>query len=124
MLSDQAGLDWTVDSAGTGAWHAGSPPDPRMIEAAARRGIDLTPLRARQAEPEDFLRFDHVYAMDRNNYADLEDLMPENATAQLHLFLENAEVPDPYYGGDAGFEHVLDLIQDQMDRVFKTLRQS
>lgn len=123
MLKKQHGLDWLIDSAGTGAWHAGSPPDPRMIEAASRRDIDLSPLRARQAEPDDFLRFDHIYAMDRNNYADLEDLMPETATAQLHLFLENAEVPDPYYGGDAGFEHILDLIQNRMDLLLKTLRQ-
>ncbi|MEP1143973.1 MAG: low molecular weight protein-tyrosine-phosphatase [Henriciella sp.] len=121
-VSAREGLDWHVDGAGTGAWHVGSPPDLRMTAAAAKRGIDLTPLRARQTEPGDFLRFDHIYAMDRNNYADLLDLRPEDASAELHLFLGDAEVPDPYYGGDAGFEHVLNLIQDRMEIVLETLR--
>lgn len=121
-VSAREGLDWYVDGAGTGAWHVGSPPDARMTAAAAKRGIDLSPLRARQAEPDDFRRFDHIYAMDRNNYSDLQDIRPNQAAAELHLFLGNAEVPDPYYGGDAGFEHVLDLIQDRMEIVLETLR--
>ncbi|MCR9270457.1 MAG: low molecular weight phosphotyrosine protein phosphatase [Hyphomonadaceae bacterium] len=116
------GLDWTIDSAGTGAWHAGEPPDPRMIEAAAARGIDLTPLRARQAVTEDFQRFDHIFAMDHRNYEDLAAIRPSGTGADLHLFLETAEVPDPYYGGDQGFEQVLDLIQDRMEIVFQTLK--
>lgn len=121
MVAD-ANLDWTIDSAGTGAWHVGAPPDPRMIAAATARGIDLHPLRARQAEAGDFHRFDHIYAMDRSNHADLADLQPADGTAQLHLFLENADVPDPYYGGDAGFDHVLDLIQTRLKTMFDTLR--
>ncbi|MEL6862058.1 MAG: low molecular weight protein-tyrosine-phosphatase, partial [Pseudomonadota bacterium] len=96
MAADR-GLDWYIDSAGTGAWHVGNPPDPRMIEAAAMRGIDLTPLHARQAEPDDFLRFDHIFAMDRSNLADLSAIRPSNAPASLDLFLGDADVPDPYY---------------------------
>lgn len=114
-------LDWRIDSAGTGAWHAGSPPDPRMIEAAAERGIDLTPLRARQAEPDDFLRFDHIFAMDRSNLSDLTAMQPQNGRASLQLFLETDEVPDPYYGGPDGFERVLDLIEARMEILFRTL---
>lgn len=120
-LADQRGLDWVIDSAGTGAWHVGNPPDPRMAAAAAKRGIDLAPLRARQAKAEDFLRFDHIFAMDWNNLADLERLRPSKATASLNLFLQDAEVPDPYYGGADGFEHVLDLISERMETLFETL---
>ena len=117
------GLDWQVDSAGTGAWHVGHPPDNRMISAAANRGVDLTQLRARQAEADDFFRFDYVFAMDRNNLADLELIQPANAPARLSLFLETGDVPDPYYGGDDGFDHVLDLISDRLETVFQTLSQ-
>lgn len=117
------GLDWRIDSAGTGAWHVGKQPDNRMMTAALVRGIDLSPLRARQAEPDDFLRFDHIYAMDESNLADLEQIRPQNATARLSLFLEHGDVPDPYYGGDDGFEHVLDLISDRMEILFDRLQQ-
>ena len=120
-LIAERGLDWTIDSAGTGAWHAGHPPDPRMTKTAANRGIDLSPLRARQAQAEDFLRFDHIFAMDQSNLADLERLRPPKAPATLSLFLQGADVPDPYYGGADGFEHVLDLISARMETVFETL---
>ena len=114
QLSDQLALGWTVDSAGTGAWHVGSAPDDRMTRAAAARGIDLSSLRARQVLADDFYRFDHIFAMDRQNYADLDELRPRDATARLHLFLQSDSVPDPYYGGDDGFEHVLDLIENRL----------
>lgn len=120
-LAAARGLDWQIDSAGTGAWHIGNPPDNRMVAAAAARGLDLSPLRARQAEPDDFLRFDHIFAMDEHNLADLEQIQPENARATLHLFLSRGNVPDPYYGGDDGFEHVLDLITDRMQTLFNHL---
>ena len=115
------GLDWQIDSAGTGGWHIGDPPDPRMVEAAAARGIDLSSLRARQAAPEDFRRFDHVYAMDRSNFANLSTIRPPGAPASLDLFLGDAEVPDPYYGGADGFDHVLDLISARMETLFDQL---
>lgn len=106
-----------IDSAGTAGWHAGKPPDPRAIQAAARRGVDLSTLRARQVKASDFETFDFVLAMDSANYDDLSSLRPPNPRATLAKFLSFAgpnapeDVPDPYYGGDEGFNHVLDLIE-------------
>ncbi len=107
-----------VDSAGTGDWHIGRPPDSRMQSAATSRGYDLSQLRARQVTVEDFHQFDYVLAMDLNNLADLKAMQPEGSRAQLQLFLDFArntslrEVPDPYYGGEAGFYEVIDLVED------------
>jgi protein-tyrosine phosphatase len=104
-----------VDSAGTGSWHIGSPPDARSQRHAARRGYDLSPLRARQVSEDDFHRFDLILAMDHDNLADLQRLAPEGAArAELRLFAE-IEVPDPYTGGPDGFERVLDLIEARAD---------
>lgn len=106
-----------VDSAGTGSWHIGNPPDPRTREAAARRGYDLDHLRARRVERQDFERFDYVIAMDRKNLDDLRRLQPPTFGGHLDLLLAFdpslgvAEVPDPYNGGEQGFEHVLDLVE-------------
>lgn len=110
-------LELDIDSAGTADYHVGEPPDRRTVGAARRRGYDLGGLRARQVLPDDFNRFDYVLAMDRANFAELEHLRPEGATARLGLFLEFApeanelEVPDPYYGGVEDFERVLDLCE-------------
>ena len=123
-LVDHRNLDWQIDSAGTGGWHVGDPPDPRMVEAAAARGIDLSPLRARQASRGDFDAFDHVYAMDRSNLINLRKIRPQTARASLDLFLRDAEVPDPYYGGKDGFDHVLDLISARMETLFDHLTAS
>ena len=107
----------TVDSAGTGDWHIGKAPDPRAQKAARRRGFNLSGLRARQAGPADFHRFDYVLAMDRDNHADLAYLCPPGEDHRLALLLDFApevdvrDVPDPYYGGAEGFEHMLDLIE-------------
>jgi protein-tyrosine phosphatase len=107
-----------IDSAGTHDYHVGKSPDPRSVEAAARRGIDLMPLRARQVSDEDFDRFDYVLAMDRDNQAALLARSPARARDRVRLFMEFAarpdmpEVPDPYYGGPAGFELVLDLVEE------------
>jgi protein-tyrosine phosphatase len=109
------GFALEVDSAGTADYHIGSAPDPRSQRAALRRGIDLSGLRARQVSRDDFQRFDYVLAMDQNNLRELQALRPRNARAQLALFMSFApeagrlDVPDPYYGGDADFEAVLDL---------------
>jgi protein-tyrosine phosphatase len=108
-----AGLDGRVevDSAGTGSWHIGSPPDARSQRHAARRGYDLSALRARQVSEDDFHRFDLILAMDHDNLADLQRLAPDGpARAQVRLFAEVA-VPDPYTGGPEGFERVLDLVE-------------
>ncbi|MAC46764.1 MAG: phosphotyrosine protein phosphatase [Oceanospirillum sp.] len=118
-LVTRAGLDKRieVDSAGTGAWHVGNPPDPRTQKAAEVRGYDLSMLRARQAIEADFHEFDLILAMDHANYNELMSLQPANSKASLRLFLSYApelgvqEVPDPYYGGDDGFEQVLDLVE-------------
>jgi protein-tyrosine phosphatase len=106
-----------VDSAGTAAYHIGKSPDPRSVQAAKKRGYDLSHLRARQVTEEDFDTFDFILAMDRENLANLQTMRPEGSKAKVRLFLEygqcvEQEVPDPYYGGDAGFEHVLDLVEN------------
>ncbi len=106
-----------VESAGTGAWHIGNPPDPRAVAAARARGIDLSAQRARQVHVKDFEAFDLVLAMDGSNHADLLQMAPEGHAHKVRLFLDHLpqsggrEVPDPYYGGDDGFEVVLDLIE-------------
>ncbi|MEE4659573.1 MAG: low molecular weight protein-tyrosine-phosphatase [Halieaceae bacterium] len=122
VFADQvaaAGLQqWVeVDSAGTGAWHVGEAPDARATAAALRRGYDLSSLRARQVQPADFARFDYVLAMDADNLANLQALAPPDFQGHLGLFLDFhprppvTEVPDPYYGGEDGFDRVLDLIE-------------
>ena len=107
-----------TDSAGTIDYHTGSKPDRRAREKAQKRGLDLSDLRARQVSSADFERFDYVIAMDQSNYADLEAICPPGREDRLHLFLDFApdqpmrEVPDPYYGGAAGFDRVLDLVEE------------
>jgi protein-tyrosine phosphatase len=108
--ADRLGLDVEVDSAGTGDWHVGYPPDPRAAAVAARNGIDISHLEARQVNPDDFRRFDHIVALDANNLSDLERLRPADGTARLSLLLDHAEgrqgqaVADPYYGDDSHFD--------------------
>jgi protein-tyrosine phosphatase len=107
-----------TDSAGTVAYHVGEKPDRRAMATASRRGVDLSDLRARRALTQDFERFDYVIAMDRANYSDLLEICPPGYEERLYLFLDFAperpedEVPDPYYGGAAGFDRVFDLIED------------
>ena len=107
-----------VDSAGTHDYHVGEAPDRRALRAAARRGLDLSTLRARQVEAGDFSRFDLIVAMDRLNYVTLLDRCPEPLQVrvrQLAEFVAREEVedvPDPYYGGPIGFEQVLDLLEE------------
>ena len=104
-------------SAGLGDWHVGSPPDRRAIEAARRRGYDLSALRGRRVEREDFTRFDWILCMDESNLRALTEMKPDDFAGHLGLLLEFApeqgarEVPDPYYGGPEGFDRVLDLIE-------------
>lgn len=123
---------FVVDSAGTGGWHIGRPADPRIRAAAARRGIEL-PSRARQLEAADLLRFDHILTMDADNLAVARSLAHslrggEGATAAIQPLTDHCrrhdshEVPDPYYGGEAGFEHVLDLLEDACEGLLEALR--
>jgi protein-tyrosine phosphatase len=106
-----------VDSAGTYGGHAGRPPDERAIAHGARRGYDLSPQRARQVRPEDFDRFDWLLAMDGHNESELLKLAPAHQSGKVRRLMSfappghPATVPDPYYGGAAGFEKVLDLIE-------------
>jgi protein-tyrosine phosphatase len=118
-----------IDSAGTHAYHVGETPDSRAMEAASRRGIDLSAQRARRVAEVDFQRFDLVLAMDRDNYHDLLALCPTEQSGKLRLFLEFApeagieELPDPYYGGGTGFERVLDLVEQAARGLLAEIRQ-
>ena len=105
-----AGLDLLVDSAGTGHWHVGDAPDPRAQAVARQHGHDISGYRARQVSADDFRRFTHVLALDRDNLTALRQLRPADATAELALLMdvvpgrEGSDVTDPYYGGEAGFD--------------------
>jgi protein-tyrosine phosphatase len=124
-------LPLEIDSAGTHDYHVGEAPDSRAVAAAARRGIDLRRLRARQVCDEDFERFDLILAMDRLNHATLVDRAPEEFHERIRLFMEFAgdrtveDVPDPYYGGPLGFDQVLDLAEEAatglLDEVMKRM---
>ena len=104
-----AGIDATLDSAGTGDWHVGHPPDARAQAEARRRGVDISNLRARQLAPDDFRRFDLILAADAANLRDARAIRPADATATLALMLDRVpgrageSVADPYYGDDGGF---------------------
>ena len=101
-----------VDSAGTANYHTGAAPDPRSIEIAAKKGIDISPQQARQFEVEDFDQFDYIYVMDKSNLQNVLQLArTEEDHAKVRLLLGNAEVEDPYYGGKEGFSIVFDKIQ-------------
>jgi protein-tyrosine phosphatase len=110
-----------VDGAGTGDWHLGHAPDRRSAATAALRGYDMSALRSRLVTIEDFTEFDYIIAMDADNLCNLRNMCPPGAKAKLQLLLDYSrkpeydvvsEVPDPYYGGEDGFPHVLDLIED------------
>jgi protein-tyrosine phosphatase len=116
-----------VDSAGTGAWHVGSPPDERALSAASLRGVDLSSQRARRITPEDCQNFDYVLTMDEENYQTVAALCQGRAV--VRPFLEFAadsperEVPDPYYGGADGFERVLDLVEEASEGLLEDIRE-
>ncbi len=117
-----------IDSAGTGAWHVGEQPDSRAASTAISRGIDLSGQSARKVKPQDFESFDYILAMDHQNYEDLLRAAPLEARHKVQLFLDYApdqserEVPDPYYGGAGGFEHVLDLVEAASRGLLKEIK--
>lgn len=117
-----------VDSAGTGAWHIGEPPDVRGQESAGKRGFDLSAQRARRLTREDCQRFDYVIAMDRDNYEAISSLCSQSE-AEVRLFMDytpdltQEEVPDPYFGGPDGFEHVLDLVEEAAGGLLDDIRE-
>jgi len=127
-----------VDSAGTAPWHIGKQPDLRSQQAARKRDYDLSHLRARQAIADDFFEFDYVLAMDNQNLENLQGIVPagradnsaelSRVKSQPELFLATfssqglTQVPDPYYGGDEGFEAVLDMVEDACDQLIMEIR--
>lgn len=129
-LVEREGLGplFDIDSAGTHGYHVGEPPDERARKAAQRRGYDLSMLRARRVHEMDFMRFDHILAMDFENLSLLQRACPPPHRHKVKLFLEYSvrfeerEVPDPYYGGGDGFERVLDLIEDAASGLIDAVR--
>jgi protein-tyrosine phosphatase len=127
QAAEAHGVAVEVDSAGTGAWHAGEPPDPRMSEAARGMGLTLTG-KARQVRPSDFDEFDLIVAMDHRNHGELMAMAPDEvAAAKVRLFRSfdpeaaDLEVPDPYYGGDQGFRDVVTMVQAAADGLVRSL---
>ena len=116
-----------VDSAGTGAWHVGSPPDERAQKSARLRGLDLSAQKARRISPDDCDAFDYILTMDEENYRAVAALC--RGSAVVRPFLDFAhdsperEVPDPYYGGSEGFEHVLDLVEEASEGLLAEIRE-
>ena len=108
--AERIGLDAEVDSAGTGAWHVGEPPDPRAQALAGAKGLPINHLRGRQLTREDFRHFTHIFALDRQNLADIRALAPSDASAEIGLLMDVVEgraghgVTDPYFGAEEGFE--------------------
>lgn len=118
------GLNWDIDSAGTGGWHAGELPDPRSIDIARSKGIDITNQRARQFKQNDFDEFDVIYAMDASNFNDINRLArTEEEKEKVIMILnesypgENRRVPDPYYGGPDGFANVFNLLNEATNKI-------
>lgn len=117
-----------IDSAGTGHWHVGNPPDSRSIQIARKKGLDISHLRGRQFSEKDFNDFDYIYVMDNQNYKDVVTLATdENSKAKVKLILdeifpgENVDVPDPYYGLQDGFENVYDMLDKACDSIAEKL---
>ncbi|MCH7853142.1 MAG: low molecular weight phosphotyrosine protein phosphatase [Proteobacteria bacterium] len=129
-LVADAGLDEQihVESAGTHAYHTQEPPDRRAQAAAERRGFNLSGIRARRVSENDFVQFDLILAMDNLNLVTLQDRAGEDSTSSIRLFLEfsetarETEVPDPYYGGTAGFERVLDIVEVAAEGLLRKIR--
>lgn len=117
-----------IDSAGTGPWHVGKAPDSRAKSVAKGRGIKLDDLKARQVCNNDYQYYDYILAMDKSNLSDLKAQAAENVHDKIHLFLDyhpdlsKEEVPDPYYGGQAGFEHVFDLVEAAGEKLLEEIR--
>jgi len=126
----EAGLESSVvvESAGTHAYHVGEPPDPRALQAAKRRGVEIGDLRARQVTQDDFREFDLILAMDWENLALLQQQCPKAHKHKLHLLMryagehDAATVPDPYYGGPEGFNTVLDYVEDACQGLIEVVR--
>ena len=129
ILRSKLSEDFIVDSAGTGGWHAGQLPDKRSIAIAKSKGLDITNQKARQFKISDFDSFDHIFVMDNSNYKDVLSLAPnEEAKSKVKLILnelfpnENIDVPDPYYGGEDGFENVYEMLDQACEEIARKLK--
>lgn len=128
----QAGIaaNLRIDSAGTHGYHVGNPPDARAQEAARKRGYDLSDLRGREVCEKDFEEFDYVLAMDKDNLTMLQKKCPAHLQHKVRRLLSfsrrfpNLDVPDPYYGGRAGFDQVLDMVEDAADGLIEEIKRS
>ncbi|HKU45876.1 MAG TPA: low molecular weight protein-tyrosine-phosphatase [Burkholderiales bacterium] len=120
-LAREISIELRVESAGIGDWHVGQPPDERSQHHARNRGYDLSTQRARQVRAEDFEEFDMILAMDRGHLRALQKMAPPRHHAKIRLFVAGADVPDPYYGGASGFEHVLDLVEERCRALLEEL---
>lgn len=128
----EAGLDGQIetDSAGTHAYHIGSPPDPRAQSAIRQRGVDISGLRGRKVEAADFDRFDYILAMDGDNMDRLMQRAPARHQGKVRRLLSfsrkypNLDVVDPYYGGAQGFEENLDMIEDAVQGLIREINAS
>ncbi|MEN0052924.1 MAG: low molecular weight protein-tyrosine-phosphatase [Mucilaginibacter sp.] len=120
-LAEEAGLDWEVDSAGTGSWHIGEGPDRRSTRAARNHGIDISKQVCRQFKTSDFDEFDHIFVMDKNNLTDVISLARNDQDIQkVKLLLGDKVVPDPYYD-DNQFEPVFELIEGGCKDIIRRL---
>ncbi|GGB64763.1 low molecular weight protein-tyrosine-phosphatase [Shewanella inventionis] len=123
------GLSLKIDSAGTIAYHQGNEPDSRSMAAGRKRGLDFSGMRARQITERDFTEFDLILAADNANLHDLYARCPKQYQHKLNLMLvfagdENSEVPDPYYGGNDGFELVIDLLENSLAKLAKQIAEA
>jgi protein-tyrosine phosphatase len=116
-----AGIELRIESAGLGDWHVGSPPDERTQHHARGRGYDLSAQRARQVRARDFEEFDLILAMDRGHLQALRRMAPAQHRAKIRLFVQDCDVPDPYYGGAEGFERVLDMVEERCRALLREL---
>ena len=128
LMHKTQGKDVTVESAGTSDYHIGSLPYKRSIEVAKKNGLDITDQRGRQFKTSDFDTYDYIYAMDNSNYNNIIALARNEADKdKVHLILnsifpgENVDVPDPYYGGDQGFDHVYNMLDEACEVIAKKL---
>jgi len=124
----RAGLDAVAESAGTGDWHSGNPPDPRSVAVAFKHGIDISGKRARRVRGADFTGFDHILALDPQNLHDLHAMAPQRCTARIGLLMDHVPgcagqaVRDPYYGDEGDFDAVWMQVREAADALVATLR--
>lgn len=121
-LAAREAIDLRIESAGLGDWHVGHPPDERAQHHARGRGYDLSSQRARQVSRRDFQEFDLILAMDRGHFRELQRLAPPEHRTKVRMFVQDCDVPDPYYGGAEGFERVLDLVEEHCQALLHELK--